>query len=157
MISFAIQAYDKMNNSRSQDGIFSAKMFIDDEPQIEFVLDSIDYDETVYINAHVDYKYRYIGGAWLQHLSQLPGGHGVAYRQIKGDGIISLPDTDIHLITIEVKDALNNPDILWFRSESGIKYPDPWYIAIEREMQEYITGKPWHSVFDALEFAEKSK
>ena len=113
-ISFAIQAYDKMNNSRSQDGIFSAKMFIDDEPQIEFVLDSIDYDETVYINAHVDYKYRYIGGAWLQHLSQLPGGHGVAYRQIKGDGIISLPDTDIHLITIEVKDALNNASQLNF-------------------------------------------
>jgi hypothetical protein len=54
-----------MNNSKSPDGIYAAKLYLDDEPQIQFVLDSIDYDETVYINAHVDYKYRYIGGAWL--------------------------------------------------------------------------------------------
>jgi hypothetical protein len=113
-ISFAIQAYDRMNNSKSPDGIYAAKLSVDDEPQIEFVLDSIDYDETVYINAHVDYKYRYIGGAWLQHLSQLPGGHGVAYRPIKGDGVISLADTDIHLITIDVKDAFNNVSQLNF-------------------------------------------
>jgi hypothetical protein len=67
-------------------------------------------------------------------------------------------DTKHVMATVSrVKDALNNPDILWFRSESGIKYPDPWYIAIEREMPEYIAGKPWNSVFDALEFAEKSK
>jgi Peptidase family M23 len=113
-ISFAIQAYDRMNNSRSPDGIYAAKLYLDDEPQIQFVLDSIDYDETVYVNAHVDYKYRANGGAWLQHLSQLPGGHGAAYRQIKTDGVISLSDTDIHLITIDVKDALNNTSQLNF-------------------------------------------
>lgn len=113
-ISFAIQAYDRMNNSRSPDGIYSAKLYLDDEPQIQFVLDSIDYDETVYINAHVDYKYRYNGGAWLQHLSQLPGDHGVVYKQIKGDGVISLSDTGIHSITIEVKDAINNTSQLNF-------------------------------------------
>jgi hypothetical protein len=107
-ISFAIQAYDKMNNSNSEDGIYSAKLYLDDEPQVQFILDSIDYDETVYINAQIDHKYRLNGGAWLQHLSQLPGDHGMVYKQIKGDGVISLADTNRHSITIEVKDAYQN-------------------------------------------------
>ncbi len=113
-ISFAIQAYDRMSNSKNPDGIYAAKLYLDDEPQIQFILDSIDYDETVYINAQVDYKYRYNGGAWLQHLSQLPGDHGKAYRQIRGDGVISLADTGIHTVTIEVKDARNNSSQLNF-------------------------------------------
>lgn len=107
-ISFAIQAYDRMTNSKSPDGIYSAKLYLDDELQIQFVLDSIGYDESLYINAHVDYKYRYYGGALMQHLSQLPGDHGVVYRQIKGDGVISLADTGIHSVTIEVKDTRHN-------------------------------------------------
>jgi len=113
-ISFAIQAYDRISNSNNPDGIYAAKLYLDDEPQIQFILDSIDYDETIYINAQVDYKYRYNGGAWLQHLSQLPGDHGVAYRQIKGNGVISLLDTTIHSVTIEVKDAKNNTSQLNF-------------------------------------------
>jgi hypothetical protein len=113
-ISFAIQAYDRMSNSNNPDGIYSAKLYLDDESQIQFVLDSISYDETVYINAQVDYKYRANGGAWLQHLSQLPGDHGVAYKQIRGDGVIDLTDTGIHSVTIEVKDARNNVSQLNF-------------------------------------------
>jgi hypothetical protein len=78
----------------------------------------------------VDYKYRYIGGAWLQHLSQLPGGHAVAYRPINGDGIINLADTEIHLITIEVKDAFNNVSQLNF----SIQHDDSLAI---NSVQEY--------------------
>lgn len=107
-ISFAIHAYDKMNNSKSPDGIFSAKLFFDDEPQVQFVMDSIDYDETVYVNAQADYTYRHKGGAWLQHISRLPGVHVDIYRDIKGNGIIELADTNWHQISIEVRDAYNN-------------------------------------------------
>ena len=54
------------------------------------------------------------------------------------------------------RDGLNNPDVLWFRSESGIRYHEPWYLAVEKELEPYIAGKPWQSVFDALEMSEKS-
>jgi murein DD-endopeptidase MepM/ murein hydrolase activator NlpD len=119
-VSFAIQTYDKMNNSSSPDGIFSAKLFLDDEPQIQFVLDSIDYIETAYINAHTDYKFGLDRGLWLQHLSQLPGDHSNVYKKFTGDGVISLTDTNIHLITIEVKDTKNNSSQLNF----AVQYDD---------------------------------
>ena len=113
-ISFAVQTFDKMNNSNSPDGIYAAKMYFDNEPQVEFILDSIDYDESVYVNAQIDYKYKYNGGEYLQHLSILPGEKGVAYKQIKGDGVINLVDTGFHLITIEVMDVMKNVSQLNF-------------------------------------------
>ena len=113
-ISFAIQSVDKMSDGGSNNGIFSAKLYVDEEPQLSFVLDTIDYDETVYINAHIDYRYYYQGGAYLQHLSQLPGNRSQVYKQIKNDGIINLADTNLHLISIDVNDIEGNTSQLNF-------------------------------------------
>lgn len=119
-VSFAIQAYDRMSGSSNPNGIFSGKISLDNIPQAAFILDSIDYDETLYINAHIDYKYRENGGSYLQHLSQMPGDHGVAYKKINGDGVIALDDTDVHQINIDVRDAYNNISQLNF----AIQYSD---------------------------------
>lgn len=113
-ISFAIQAYDRLSGSNNPNGIFAAKLYVDEEPQLAFVLDSIDYDETVYMNAQVDYKMRYNGGAFLQHLSRLPGDNGAAYRQIRNDGVLHLADTSLHAISIDVSDAAGNVSWLSF-------------------------------------------
>jgi len=119
-ISFAIQAVDKMNGGGSDNGIFSARLTLDEEPQVQFTLDSIDYDESVYINSHIDYRYDYNGGAYLQHVSLLPGDHSPVYKQIKGDGIIHLPDTNVHFIRIDVKDPYGNTSQLNF----AVQYDD---------------------------------
>ncbi len=107
-VSFAIQAYDRLSGSNNPNGIFSAKLYDDYEPQLSFVLDSIDYNETVYMNAHIDYKHDYNGGAYFQHLSKLPGDKGAAYHAIKNDGVIYLTDTTIRNLSIDVKDAHGN-------------------------------------------------
>jgi len=119
-VSFAIQVYDKISIGGSNNGIFSAKLYSDDEPQISFTLDSIDYNETVYMNAHIDYRYDYNGGAYFQHLSQLPGDHRPVYRQIKNDGVINLADTNVHLISIDMKDINGNTSQLNF----SVQYDD---------------------------------
>ena len=107
-ISFAIQAYDKMQKSGSEEGIYSARLFFDGQPQTEFKLDSIDYDETVYINSHTDYRYKKNGGSWLQHVSKLPGDHSNIYKELYGNGVVQLTDTSLHQVSIEIKDAYNN-------------------------------------------------
>ena len=86
-LSFAIQAYDRVSGSTNPNGIYAAKLFVDEQPQVAFVLDSLDYNETVYLNAHVDYKHRHNGGAWLQHLSKLPGDAGAAYKKFTERGL----------------------------------------------------------------------
>jgi hypothetical protein len=113
-VSFAIQAWDKMNSSSSPDGIYSATLWFDNERQIAFVMDSIDYDETLYINAHTDYRYHYYGGVWLQHLSQFPGDRSSVYKKTGGDGVIMLKDTVVYPVSIQVNDAAGNSANLQF-------------------------------------------
>jgi murein DD-endopeptidase MepM/ murein hydrolase activator NlpD len=111
-LSFAVQAYDRISGSTNQDGIYSARLFVDEKPVVGFVIDSISYDETGYMNAHIDYRYKHNGGPWLQHLSQLPGDRGPVYKQYAGDGTINLTDTNSHKVRIEIKDAyLNSVDL----------------------------------------------
>jgi len=114
-IGFAIGAYDCVTGSTNPNGIYSGKIFLDGQPLIEFVLDSMDYDETDYVNAHIDYKYKYSGGPYLQLLFKLPGDQGRAYRLIRGDGSIPLNDTNIHAIRIEISDVKLNTSELNFK------------------------------------------
>lgn len=113
-ISFAIQAYDRISGSNNQDGIYSAQLFVDGKAVAGFEIDSIDYDETGYMNAHIDFRYKHNGGPYLQHVAQLPGDHGPVYNQHNGDGTIYLNDTNAHTIRIEIKDAYGNMSSLNF-------------------------------------------
>ena len=70
--------------------------------------------ETGYMNAHIDYRYKHNGGPYLQHLSQLPGDFGPAYKQYDGDGTIYLNDTNVHSVRIEITDAYSNRSELNF-------------------------------------------
>lgn len=72
-VSFAIGATDRYNGSSNANGIFEARLFDNERPVIYFRIDSISYDETRFLNAHIDYKLRHSGGPFVQHLSQLPG------------------------------------------------------------------------------------
>jgi hypothetical protein len=48
-------------------------------------------------------------------------------------------------------------DVMWIRSESGSVAPEPWYINILEELPEWVPGRPWENVFDAIERAQKEK
>lgn len=128
-VSFALQAYDRVSGSTNPNGIYAAKLYVADQLQVAFILDSIDYDETVYMNAHVDYMHKHNGGAWLQHLSVMPGERGAAYKKLNGDGVIILPDTSLYAIRIDVKDAAGNTSQLNFK----VQYSDSITRAILRQ------------------------
>lgn len=113
-VSFAIQAYDRISGSRNADGIYAARILLEGAPLVEFVIDSMDYNATAYMNAQIDYKHRYNGGVFLQHLSRLPGDRGGVYRSFNGDGVIELKDTTPRKLSVQVKDAYHNESYLHF-------------------------------------------
>lgn len=55
------------------------------------------------------------------------------------------------------KAALPDGDTLWVRSESGSTATEPWCIEIIEEMPEWVSGRPWENVFDAIGRAQKEK
>lgn len=113
-LSFALQTYDRVSGSSNPNGVYSVKLYVDENPQVSFVLDSIDYDETAYLNAHIDYKLRYNGGAFIEHLSELPGNRSGVYHRFGSDGVITLKDTALHQVMIDISDPAGNVSTVAF-------------------------------------------
>lgn len=114
-VSFAITAYDRYSGSTNQNGIFRAELFDNDRAITGFEMDNISYDETRYLNAHIDYRTKANGGPYLQHLSVLPGYNDGIYRSMPGEnGVIRLENDTPHEITITATDANDNYSTLKF-------------------------------------------
>jgi murein DD-endopeptidase MepM/ murein hydrolase activator NlpD len=96
-ISFALVATDRITGVPNSNGIFEAVVYMDDEPISGFRIDGVDYLQTRYLNAHIDYRIKTGGGSYFQHLSPLPGDRLPIYFK-KDDGLIHLNDTAIHQI-----------------------------------------------------------
>ena len=118
-VSFGITAFDRYSASNNRNGIYEAVLYEDESPVIGFQLDSISYDETRYLNAHIDYKLKSNGGPYVQHLSRLAGYHNGIYKPINGDGVIAIEDDSVHKIKIEVIDANGNTSFLKFDIKRG--------------------------------------
>jgi len=118
-VSFGISAVDRYTGSANPNGIYEAVVYDNDKPVNGFRLDNISYDETRYMNAHIDHKLKAGGGPYVEHLSRLPGYPKGVYQDFAGNGIIYLEDDNIHQIKIDVKDAYGNTSILQFDVERG--------------------------------------
>jgi hypothetical protein len=122
-VSFAITAYDRYTGSSNQNGIYEAVLYDNEVPVVGFQLDSIGYDETRYLNAHIDYKLKGSGGPYVQHLSRLPGYPPGPYQAFSGNGVIAIDDDSLHRIKILVKDANGNTSTVLVNVQRGTVPP----------------------------------
>jgi hypothetical protein len=171
-ISFGISANDKLSGSNNPNGIYESIIYMDGKALSGFQLDSISYDETRYLNAHIDYKTKAAGGPYIQHLSRLPGYPEGVYKDINGDGVIELNDDKIHQIKIVVKDANGNTSNLEFKIQKGLitekggvesdpNYQDkkefhPGFVNVfeGKGMQLYLSPK---ALYDSISFSYSEK
>ena len=118
-ISFGITAYDTYTGSTNQNGIYSAELFENNESVIGFEMDSVSYDETRYLNAHIDFKTKVNGGPFIQHLSKLPGYENGIYKSEHNlDGVIHFNKNETKSYKVVIQDANENDAELEFEVES---------------------------------------
>jgi hypothetical protein len=124
-ISVGISATDSHTGSTNANGIFQSVLTVDDRDIVSFTMDNISYNDTRYLNAHIDYRTKTSGGYYIQLVSELPGNVNTIYEKINGDGVIDLSDGEIHNISITVKDAYGNTSKVntRFRFQGGNQMP----------------------------------
>lgn len=123
--SLAINAYDTRNGTGNQDGIYSARTFLDGKEITAFYIDSIRNADSRYMNAHIDYKYKVQKGGWWQHTSRLPGEKSGVYKQTGTNGNLIINDSREHEVKILVADASGNESVVRF----FIQNPDEYSVA----------------------------
>ncbi|NML35742.1 M23 family metallopeptidase [Chitinophaga sp. G-6-1-13] len=114
-----INAIDRMNTAPNTYGIYEVFMYNNDVPDIDFQLDNIGYEETRYLNAHIDYKVKKNNGPYLQLLFSVPGNELDIYHDLKGDGTINLSDGQVHEVKLLVKDAYGNTSTVKLNLQQG--------------------------------------
>ena len=67
-VFMSIQATDRMTGVPNANGIFAASLKLDNQLVSSFRLDNISYDQTRYLNGHIDYTHKMKGGAYYQML-----------------------------------------------------------------------------------------
>ena len=77
------------------------------------------------MNAHIDYRYKTAGGAYLQHLSRMPGDITQVYTSTATEGVVHLTDSQPHAVRIEVRDAAQNLSVLQFNVQYDTALPQP--------------------------------
>jgi murein DD-endopeptidase MepM/ murein hydrolase activator NlpD len=163
-VSLAITSYDTHSGSSNLNGIYEAVLYDNDKAVIGFRMDQIGYEATRYLNAHIDYKYKASGGAYLQHLSELPGYLHSIYNKFSGDGVIDLSDQKPHDIKIMVKDAYGNTSelntklqyngsVINKETKAGKQFYPLMVDVFEAEDCEFIIGE--RTIYDSLEIVYK--
>jgi len=139
-VSFGISANDKVSGSANPNGIYQAVLYLDEQAVVGFQIDSITYDETRYLNAHIDYKARAAGGSFIEHLSRLPGYPEGVYKDFSGDGVIELTDDNIHNVKVVVKDPAGNASTLEFKIKKDVIHETADENASYQDKQEFHPG-----------------
>ena len=111
-VSVAITSYDTHDGSSNLNGVFSGALAFDGKPISEFIMNNISYNDTRYLNAHIDYRLKQTAGQYLQHLSELPGYINSIYQTEEQNGILDLSDGEVHSVSITIADGFGNRSVL---------------------------------------------
>jgi hypothetical protein len=110
-VSIAIHATDRMTGVPNANGIFKVAVFEGGKQIGGFRIDRVGYDETRYLNAHIDHKTKASGGAYFQFLFPLEGDQLDIYQPEHHSTFFSLNDTLVHTMRIEVSDPNGNTSV----------------------------------------------
>jgi hypothetical protein len=121
----SVQSYDLMNGASNRNGVFYQKTYVDDTLFHSFTLDKVSFDESRYINSHVDYAQRVKNKRTLVRTFKLPGNQLSVYDSIKNNGLISLFQNNSRAVRIVLGDVEGNETEVRFNIKRTDQIPPP--------------------------------
>ncbi|MCW0481757.1 M23 family metallopeptidase [Gaoshiqia sediminis] len=117
-VGFGLQALDYLDGSWSKCGVYEIGLSVDGKQIYTFRMDKLSFDETRYLNSHIDYghfqKYnRRLHKNWIE-----PGNKLNNYPVLENQGKAMLDDGKIHEVSYLVKDVKGNSSRLTFKVQS---------------------------------------
>jgi len=113
-IGFGVKTYDRSNSRRNDNGVYAISLFTDGKLAFQWTADEFDFDDTRYLNAHIDYPVRQRQGAWFHRCFTLPGDFLSNYTRTETMGAIEIFTGKPVQITLKVSDASGNTSTLNF-------------------------------------------
>lgn len=112
-VGIGIKCFDQMSGASNWNGIYSIKLFDNEHKVYEMIADDIAFEESKYINAHIDYYNEIVHNSSINKCF-VETGNNLRIYDVQNRGLINLGDGQIHKIKIEVSDVKNNTSYMSF-------------------------------------------
>ena len=113
-IGVGLKAYDHMSLAPNWNGVYKMTMTKDDQPVYGFEMETFAFNESRYINAHLDYEEQVSKKAYINRFYELPGNRLSIYENKQDKGIIQLSKNKATKIQILASDVAGNDQTLEF-------------------------------------------
>ncbi len=114
LIGFGIETTDHMENSDATLGIYSVQLKVDSNIVYEFKMDRFNFNDSRYVNAHIDYRSMILENQVIQQCFRLPGNHLKIYPDLSKNGYFNFTEDRTHNIEFLVKDFNGNSSTCHF-------------------------------------------
>ena len=105
---FGFQAYDLLNGSFNKCSVYSIELRIDSLPVYNYLMDEFSFNESRYINSHIDFEMYQREGVYAERAFVLPNDKLSLYKKVIHNGIVDFNDGRKHYIEIVVEDFHQN-------------------------------------------------
>jgi hypothetical protein len=117
-VGFGIKSYDQLNDNYNKCGIYSIELRVDSTIKFTYVMEEFSFNESRYINSHIDYETYIRDNIFVERAFVLPNDKLSVYKNLINRGIINFIDGKNHHVEIIVRDAQNNSSTLNFDVKS---------------------------------------
>lgn len=124
-VGFGLKAYDHMNGASNWNGIYEVKMFVDEELAFQFDMETFAFNETRYLNAHLDYEEQVSKKSYFNRCFRLPGNQLSIYEYPEAQGIVRLNSKRAKKIRMVARDVVGNEKELIFWAKRKTNMTDP--------------------------------
>ena len=115
LAGFGVKAYDMLNDSPNRCAIYSIELLIDSTSLFKYVMDGFSFDESRYVNSHIDYETYMKENTYIERTFVLPDDKLSLYRDVINRGLYNFNDEKLHHAEIIVTDVNNNRSVLSFK------------------------------------------
>ncbi len=115
---FGIKSYDQMNGS-NRSSVYSIDLVIDSQEVFNYRMDSFSFNESRYVNSHIDYEAFIKDNIRIERAFILPNDKLGAYSKAVNRGVFNFNDDSKHHIELIVTDIYKNQSSLDFFVKSS--------------------------------------
>lgn len=170
LAGFGIKAHDMLNDSPNKCAVYSIELFIDSTSIFKYTMDGFNFDESRYVNSHIDYETYMKENTYIERTFVLPDDKLSVYKNVINRGLFNFSDEKSHRAEIIVIDASNNKSVLTFQIKARSEKQQPVAAIKDKNtilMPYNITNKfssenisisiPAGALYDTLNFRYKKE
>lgn len=125
LTGFGIKAFDLLNESNNKCAVYSIELIIDSLSVFKYVMDGFGFDESRFVNSHIDYETYMRENMYIEKAYVLPDDRLSAYKNVTNRGLVNFSDNKVHIAEFIVLDAFKNKSVLRFKLRSAASNHTP--------------------------------